>query len=883
MQSTLFNKLTQNCIVLTANSRLTRYLLSAFDTYQKNLSAQTVWETPRILPLQSWLQQQFHSINHSGHFLLSAFQEDCVWQDIIQQSGLKPELLQPAQMAKLVKQAWDYLTAWEVPLTALDPFNTQPEVHCLIDWFTRFKERCEGNKWITTAELPRAIQTHDAKKPLKLPNSIILIGFDDLNPNVKSLFAALEKRITIEKEMITANTTEKKHVILADTDTEIKTMAAWAKALRDQNPEAQIGCVIPDLGKMQRKVQRIFTEFFSIEHINLSAGTSLAEHNMIHTALTLLHWCHTELPIQALSQLLQSPYLCFNENEKNMGAQMDALLRDQNRLSVGIKDLYSTIGFLQTQYPELNVLSRWRSFMSIYHDNQSAQLPPSQWAQQFIRALKAIEWPSRRTQNSVEFQVLERFKKVLMEFSQLDFIYPHLNYKRALQLLSTLTKQTIFQPKSHNEPIQIMGALEASGIVFDALWIMGMHDGVWPPSTKPHPLIPYSIQQQYQMPHATPKRELQFCEHMTHRLENAAKQVIFSSPARAGDQLYFPSRLIQHIPTIQETDLLLSTEINRAEKIFSHKKMEFLTADNAPTMTHFSNIHGGSVILKLQALCPFRAFATIRLNAKSLNNPVLGIPPVTKGILVHDILFELWGEIKDQPQLNALTDDALHQLIEKYIDKTFSENHFQMQQPYNQYFFAIEKKRLRVLIKEWLTYEKTRPYFRVLERETECQLTIENLPIKIRLDRLDQLSDGSLFLIDYKTGSNSITGWFQERMSDPQLPLYAVFQANLAEPLSGITFAEIHTGNMQFKGVIHEKHIYAENTVSGLTPIDRVKNTHDIYSWDALISTWKKSLETLSRDFCDGVATADPIKPEICASCDLKPLCRYKINKEPCA
>ncbi|OGT43378.1 MAG: hypothetical protein A3F13_04230 [Gammaproteobacteria bacterium RIFCSPHIGHO2_12_FULL_40_19] len=878
MPSKLFKKLTPHCIVLTANSRLTRYLQSAFDEYQKNLGEQTVWETPRILPLQSWLQQQFHAMNYSGQLLLTPFQEDCVWQEIIQHAPQKLELLHPAQMAKLVKQAWEYCTQWEVPLDTLDAFNTQLEVNCLIDWFARFSQRCTEHNWITACELPCALQTADAQKQLKLPHKIILIGFDDLNPNVKSLFAQFEKCVTIETEMLTANTIDKKQIVLTDTETEIKTMAQWAKALWDQNPDMQIGCVIPDLGKMRTKVQRIFTEFFSIEHINLSAGTALAEHNMIHTALTLLNWCHSELPIQALSQLLQSPYLCFNDDEKNMGAQMDVLLREQNRMQVRIADLYTAISILQSRYPQTTVLSRWRLLISTYQENKSAQLPPSQWATQFIRSLKAIEWPSHHTQNSTEFQVLERFKKVLMEFSQLDFIYPKLNYKRALQLLTTLTKQTIFQAKSHHEPIQIMGTLEASGILFDALWVTGMHDGVWPPATKPHPLIPYVIQQQYQMPHATPKREMQFCEHMTQRLENAAKQVIFSSPASAGDQLYFASRLIQHIPLIQKSDLLLADDMSLAEKIFHDRKMETLEDTIAPAMTQFMGIRGGSSILKLQALCPFRAFATIRLNAHALNNPVIGIPPVIKGILIHDILFAFWGEIQDQVQLNALTDDAFNQLIEKCIDKTFSESTYQTHQPHNHYFFSIEKKRLQILIKEWLTLEKSRPYFRVHERETECQLTIENLPIKMRLDRIDQLSDGSLFLIDYKTGLNSITGWFQERMSDPQLPLYAAFQADSEQPFSGISFAEIRTGEMKLKGVIHEAHLYAQTAVPGLIPIDRVNANADIYTWTALLENWKQSIETLSRDFCNGVALPDPIKAEVCLTCDLKPVCRYRVQ-----
>ena len=104
-----------------------------------------------------------------------------------------------------------------------------------------------------------------------------------------------------------------------------------------------------------------------------------------------------------------------------------------------------------------------------------------------------------------------------------------------------------------------------------------------------------------------------------------------------------------------------------------------------------------------------------------------------------------------------------------------------------------------------------------------------------------------------------------------------LFQADSEKPLSGISFAEIRMGEMKFKGVIHETHLYAQNAVPGLIPIDRVNANEDIYSWDALLQNWKTSLEKLSRDFCNGVASVDPIKAEVCLTCDLKPICRYSV------
>ncbi|MCX7121003.1 MAG: PD-(D/E)XK nuclease family protein [Gammaproteobacteria bacterium] len=871
MPASLFEKLKPNTTILTANSRLTRYLQLKFDEYQRK-QHKTQWETPHILPMSSWLDEQFHLSNIKGTLLLNDFQEQCVWEDIIQKSKLAPDLMQPALMTKLVKQAFETLNNFEVPLEALTPYNEQNEVRCLIEWITQFEKVCQKKNWLSRSEVPKRL----ASKNVGLPQKIILIGFDEQNPNLKTLLSQFKEKTIIETEMLCVQDSEKKQIILDNPDIELETMAKWAKALWDINPKTQIGCVIPELANIRAKVQRVFTEVFCIEHIlpgmktnhapfNISAGTALAQQPMIQTALTLLNWCHTPLPIQNLSPLLQSPYLCSDEREKNQGAQIDALLRDKNYLQVSMADLYSAM-------PSIWV-SRWRGFIALYHDNKLSELMPSEWVKHFIALLKLIGWPSARTQNSIEFQVLERFKKVLLEFSQLDFLFSKINFRRALHLLNSLTQQTLFQPKSHHEPIQIMGALEASGVLFDHLWVMGLHDGIWPAGTKPHPLIPYALQQQFNMPHATAKREHQFCEHMTKRLESAAEKVIFSSPAKEGDQLFSPSQLIKHITLITQNELLLSNESNYSETLFNSKNIEIIEDNKAPEIMEFSNVHGGSSILKLQALCPFRAFTAIRLKAKALNYPVIGIPAVKKGILIHQLLFEIWGEIQDQKALLALTDESLDMLIEKYSDKALTQ---MPDQPYQDYFYSVEKKRLKILIRDWLLFEKTRPYFRVIEREASCHLSINKLPLKIRLDRVDQLNDGSLFLIDYKTGVNTITGWFQERLSDPQLPIYAVFQDNITSKYAGIAFAEIRNGDMKYKGVIHENHLQAADKFSGLMPIGKIKNELDIFSWDALMMSWKKSLEKLSDDFCDGVAIVDPLKKEVCLTCDLKPVCRFR-------
>jgi RecB family exonuclease len=65
---------------------------------------------------------------------------------------------------------------------------------------------------------------------------------------------------------------------------------------------------------------------------------------------------------------------------------------------------------------------------------------------------------------------------------------------------------------------------------------------------------------------------------------------------------------------------------------------------------------------------------------------------------------------------------------------------------------ALEAQRLAELLATWLEVEATRSPFRVLAREERHRLDIEGLPVTVVVDRVDELGDGRLAIIDYKSG-----------------------------------------------------------------------------------------------------------------------------------
>ncbi len=60
----------------------------------------------------------------------------------------------------------------------------------------------------------------------------------------------------------------------------------------------------------------------------------------------------------------------------------------------------------------------------------------------------------------------------------------------------------------------------------------------------------------------------------------------------------------------------------------------------------------------------------------------------------------------------------------------------------------LEQNRLQNLLVNWLELEKRRPYFNVIAIEKSTQIRINNVSVNLRIDRIDELSDGSKILID---------------------------------------------------------------------------------------------------------------------------------------
>lgn len=864
-------------MIITPNRRLSATLNQLYNKRQqeKGLSA---WKKPTILPMRIFIESLWQTLTPKifakTPLLLRDYQERFLWESLISQSPESEGLLQVSGTADLAMSGYELLCQWQVDIHHLD-YSMNADYSAFKNWVIKFRQYCQDNHMITFSDVPSILTQHLIEKKITSQKDIITFGFIEFPPQWEQLLSAYQHHASL----ISYNNSNQlycdcKRLTFEDQDTEVRAMARWAKENLAFNQKLRIACVIPNLNVKRDRINQLFTEVFAesshtIEPqkipFNISAGKPLAQYPIIYMALTLLSLYRKAINFETLNTLLLSSFVGDALYEKIRRAEFDKRLRKKNILSLNLAELCQKPELSElniSRYcPKLNKrLNHFYELLSSLNEEYAFK----DWAIIFSKLLNTLGWPGDRSLNSEEYQIVEHWQDVLAELSGLDILSQPVNYHKAYQTLYKIMSQKIFQAKTPEVNIQILGLLEAAGLPFDALWVSGLDDFTWPGKPNPHPFIPLLIQKQLNMPHANSTRELHFSLKLTQQFVHAASQVFFSYSNHVHDLEVNASPLISAYQKVIIIDILTSSYATPSEIIFKSQQLEEIIDNQGPFLSNMSTLRGGIHVIKSQAICPFKAFAEWRLFAEVLELPMHGLNAKDRGMIIHKIMELLWRDLKTQQQLKEIPDEKLRLLVEDCIGQALKPFHTtQMLQPK---YLNLEEIRLTNLINKWLVLEKTRPPFEVLATEKKEVMTFADCDLTLRIDRIDKLDDGRLLIIDYKSGKkNQIDSWFSDRPEEPQLPFYSL---NYANHCAGISFAQINPQESKYVGISRDN-----LDIQGIKVITDVK-VSQLQSWNEQFINWQDIFSQLSHDFSSGEASVDPKKSELCQHCQLKPFCR---------
>lgn len=895
------DQLPPGSLVLCATMRLAQTLAQAHDAAADK---QASWRTLQATTLQQWLLRLFEEMSLREQEpsalqdvrVLDAFQERLIWEQIIheQLDRNTSMLFDVGALAESAAEAHALIINWDIRFD--DTFSAafaSVEHQQFKSWRERFLTYCRQSRLIDGASLNAALVEHIHQQGIALPENIAFAGFDHFTPLEHRLQNALldhgcALRILTQTrgDMQTPPTVHQ----ATDITNESLNVAYWAQHHLTNNPRIRIGIVVPDLATYQHHLTDALEDVLDPTLVlarhagaqrpfNVSLGTPLSALPVVRTALTLLKvLTQSHAAEQSLiSELLHNPYWSTCD-ETDARARLDAALREGVALKAPIKRYgnYAHYLFEKQGLSAPHTSGYLHALSAATQGLSNNSRLPSAWRRAIQAMLGQCGWLADGHLRSTEYQAREAFGKELGKLAQLDQITGKITFGRAVSLLSQLCSEQLFQPKTRGTPpIQILGTLEAAGLDFDAVWITGLIDTAWPPAAKPNPLLPAEAQRAAGAPNACAAVQLDFAERIQRRLLQSAPEVHVSYPHQDQAVVLQPSPLIRQFGSAH---ILPMAQAPWAAITGNHTaSLEAIDDVYAPAVPEGEKVRGGTWLLRAQAICPAWGFYQYRLGAKALAEPIEGLDPRKRGTLVHDTLERFWNETRSLAALRAMSDEARQTAVANAATAVLDQfNADQKQEALKPRQTALEHQRLVRLINAWLQLESTRKEdFTVLEAEGQREVTIEGIVAHMRIDRIDQLDDGRTLIIDYKTGASiDIKNWANERITEPQLPIYAAIAEHTNGAVAGVAFGLVHIAETAFKGIGQDDHLFPNVHAIDSNKGRRLFDETHFPDWQSVLQHWHDAIHRIAREVRDGDAGVRITSDNDIRYCDVLPLLR---------
>jgi ATP-dependent helicase/nuclease subunit B len=871
-------------LVVTASDRAARSIASAFHR-ARLAEGLTAWAAPNIVDWNGFIRTEWMDLGGGdGRLLLNPVQEQALWAEVAGRHNHVATLLEGPRhrLASLAMDANELLCDYAPHLLrASARSGWQQDAGAFSEWLTAFDENCRANELLSPARLPLelipVLESATSKQASRAP--LLLAGFDRILPTQRRVLDAWGSWRQVESGEPTVHI---RYHEAPDAKAELAACALWCGRRLAANPNARLLIVTQDAADRARRgqIERAFLKYTaSMQNrsansplFEFSLGIPLGQIGLPKAAFLLLRWLSAPLAEHELDWLFSTGYVAASQQESTaLQTQMRALRRRaRQQLEWTLK------AFIAASYDfaiEDRLPRAWVNRISEAQRglDELARRPqiPVDWVELVPQLLSTSGFPGTNSLSSTEYQAADRWRQALETCASLGFDGRRIPWKDFLSALGRTVDETLFVPESRDAPIQITGPAESAGLTADGVWFLGANEEAWPAGGATHPLLPLDVQREARMPHANPQLDWELARAITTRLISSAPEVHFSCAKQVASTEFRPSRLVSKLagaPQPLPPELTLPASPPPLTIAFE----DFSRIPFAP-----GKVHGGASVLTMQSQCPFKAFATARLGAQNWEPAETGLTAAQRGQLLHAALHAIWAGppkgIRSHQQLLQLKERE--EFVAGHVHRALQNGlGSELRERMPRRYLELEEQRLTGLLTEWLEFETSRVEFEVTDTEAGRPIHIAGLDFDLRLDRIDRLNDGSLLVIDYKSGDVSPKSWDLPRPDDVQLPLYAGFALDGDEEvLGGLVFAKVRAGNHAFAGRVGDAKSTLHANLSGSSGLIKDSLTAE------LLIDWRAYVEQLAKDFLAGRAEVDPREyPKTCEHCGLQTLCRIQ-------
>ena len=377
----------------------------------------------------------------------------------------------------------------------------------------------------------------------------------------------------------------------------------------------------------------------------LAVAPRLADYAVVEAASLLLQLAGASMDVLQVGQLFRSPYLPASGEAVQRRARLDGELRRMGARLVPGGEIASRIRGARAAEPEFAA-----AVEAVRGELEGpARRTAARWAEAMQQALRAAGWPKGRVLSTTEYGAARKLHEALATLSGLAGLLPPLTFDDACGELAAILAATPCPPDAGEPQVLVFDRHEDPGIAFEGLWVAGLNADRFPAAAVPNPFLPLALQRAHGLLGATPQGVLEDARHALRAWQGAAPEVIMSWPRQDGDAKLLRSTLVPAAPEFAA----LTASVARATAVRASARLVPWVDTGLPPLATAAGIVGGVRVLELQSLCPFRAAAEIRLDARALDTPTPGVSPRVRGELMHAALATFWGDIGSHAELLA--------------------------------------------------------------------------------------------------------------------------------------------------------------------------------------------------------------------------------------
>ena len=833
------------------------------------------WRSCDVLPWSAWLARMAEGARHDalrGLRMLGPLEEWLLWREAALQAASGLGILMPASLADALRQSAAAKRDGGLRWSA----SPGSESALLGRVIASVERACQARGAVLGDDWPLLLRNASPS-----PAPLLFAGFEEMGAALRARLLALGAQFDAadayaagapreaDGEPLAAGQPGLELVVASDPGDELRRAALWSRAMLARDPAARLLVIVPRLAQCRALAIQAFEHALggaevlgaetTMQRFAIEGGVPLSDYPLVAAALALLTLGTRALEFAPLAALLRSSFLrCGTDSAR---AALELRLRDCNLHEAGMADLLRVLRSGSAPWcAELG--TAWTAMAAKLAAVTSARQHAGEWARAFASQLESWGWPGAQSLSSAEQQQRERFETLLGEFAALGQTSGALESGRAVDLLRSLVTRTHFEPASDDAAVTLSAACGDPLLHYDGIWVTGLSAGQWPPPPQPDPFLPLAVQRAAGMAGASPAGQLALAQRRLAAWRERSAMLTLSY-ACAEDDVDLQGCTLVRWPHDEVDARQRSSPLPVADALIAalhaSATLESRPDEQALPWPTERALPQGTRALELQADCPFRAAAELRLGAVSLPEPRPGLDMRERGKVLHRALELVWRQLNDSTALRACDTSTLQSLAQGATRKAMTEVLAGRIAPLAPGLEDNEKLRTSRLIVALLVQEKARGEFHIEELEVSREHRVAGAGIRIRMDRVDRLPEGRA-VIDYKSGAPKAFAIGAERPRNVQLLAYA---ALVEAPLVGVASVHLQSRGIGWRGAALDREVFPALT----TRKDK------LVPWPEVLPYAQQAIERLAMAFLAGDAQVAPAA-EACERCHLAGLCR---------